>query len=431
MKKMITFALCMLLLLCSASAAVSVRMEDTAALLHADGREIVSAGIYEDIVPLGKDLFAAGNFGMYALMDEAGALLTDVAYSQIRVEDGMIIAEREGKWGLLHADGSLRSAFDYTLIVPGASGNCWALLGDPNDMESDKLYRIDPDGRQHATRVYVRAIDRQASEGMISVLIPGSGKYGYCDALGRMAIPARYEYAGKFTNGLAAVVQGGKYGAINRDGEIVIPPEYDFLEISEAGFVIAAKNREAAHVFDMLGEQIARYSGEDVYIALVGAGYAVVDSSFLYVYDAKGDMLLEAPADSVVMEGVDGQLIISEGMWGEECVYLNGSERKWQNLYPLGTIEDEPVYAAMRANVGRYMNDKLGEIQLSTDMDSARYGVTDGRGDLLLECEYISIENIGEDRLLGRTEDGWQMMDIAGNILWSHAAPMQTEAPSF
>lgn len=125
------------------------------------------------------------------------------------------------------------------------------------------------------------------------------------------------------------------------------------------------------------------------------------------------------------------QLIISEGAWGEECVYLNGGSRRWQNLYPLGSVGGEAIYACMTANVGRYMNDLLGEVQLSTDMDSARYGVTDSRGEPLLDCNYVSIELLGEDRLLARTEAQWQLIDIEGRVLWSFDAPMQTEEPSF
>ena len=118
-------------------------------------------------------------------------------------------------------------------------------------------------------------------------------------------------------------------------------------------------------------------------------------------------------------------------MWGEKCVYLSGTHQKYQNLYPLGTSGGEAVYACMEANVGRYVNDLLGEIQLSTDMDSARYGVVDAEGWKLTECIYLSLDFLADDRLLARTEDAWQMIDARGNVLWEHAAPMQSAEPSF
>lgn len=431
LRRIFVLLICLLLLPCGARAALSVRMEGSAALLTAEGEVILPPGTYEDIVPLGEGLFAAGSGGLYALLDEAGQVRTEMVFSELQLADGLLLAQRDGKWGLLNRDGSERCPFEYTWILPSVSGNCWALRGNPNDLESDKLYRIDPDGRQHASRIYVRAVGSAGAEGMLGVLLPASGKYGYCDALGRLAIEARYEYAGSFIGGLAAVAENGCYGAIDRSGVSVIPAEYDFLEISGAGFVIASRRQEEALVFDLQGAEIARYEGEDIYIALVGEGYAVVDREFLSVYDAGGRMLLQAPGDSVALEGVGDQLIISEGAWGEECVYLNGGSRRWQNLYPFGSVGGEAIYACMTANVGRYMNDLLGEVQLSTDMDSARYGVTDSRGEPLLDCNYVSIELLGEDRLLARTEAQWQLIDIEGRVLWSFDAPMQTEEPSF
>ena len=401
------------------------------ALFDLDGTVLIDTGVYDDIISLGGGWFAGESGGSYALIDDGGSALTDAVFSELRFEGGLLIAKRDGCWGLLNPDGSDKSTFAYSLILPGASMNCWALMDDPNDMNSDKLYRIDAQGRQHATRLYLRSLSRTPSEGLMSVCLRGESLYGYCDALGRMIIPAAYEYAGDFVNGLAAVVVDGRYGAIDRTGAMLIPAEYDFLEISDAGIVIAARHGEGAWVFDRNGSRRDAFAGEDIYIALVGEGYAVINSQFLYVFDGNGDLILEAPPASVVTEGLDGRLIISDGMWGEKCVYLSGTHQKYQNLYPLGTSGGEAVYACMEANVGRYVNDLLGEIQLSTDMDSARYGVVDAEGWKLTDCVYLALDFLADDRLLARTEEAWQMIDARGNVLWEHAAPTQSAEPSF
>lgn len=431
MKRWYIMLACLLIFMGGADAAVSVRMEDTAALLDSYGGVLAAPGMYDDIVSIGGGFFAAEKDGLYALMAGDGSLLTDVVYSGLRYDGGMLLGKRDGGWGILNADGSARCEFIYSLILPGQAMNCWALKDDPNDMNSDKLYRIDPQGKQHATRLYLRALSRTPSEGLLSVCLRGESLYGYCDVLGRMVIPAEYEYAGDFVNGLAAIVRNGCYGAINRRGELVIPAEYSFLEISPAGHVIAAKAGEGAWVFDPDGYEKDAFAGSDVYIALVGDGYAVVDSEFLYVFDRSGSLILEAPPQSVALEGIDGQLIISDGMWGEQCVYLSGTHNRYQNLYPLGTSGGEGIYACMEARVGRYMNDLLGELQLSTDMDSARYGVVSAAGEALTDCIYLSLDFLEDDRLLARTDDAWQMIDARGRVLWSHEAPMQTEEPSF
>jgi hypothetical protein len=49
-------------------------------------------------------------------------------------------------------------------------------------------------------------------------------KAGYINCAGEIVIPAQYEDAYPFRNGLAAVKQGGMWGIINRDGTFVIAP---------------------------------------------------------------------------------------------------------------------------------------------------------------------------------------------------------------
>ena len=52
------------------------------------------------------------------------------------------------------------------------------------------------------------------------------GKWGYIDNVGKMVISARYDLAGDFSEGLAAVRSGHKWGYIDKTGQLVIPFEY-------------------------------------------------------------------------------------------------------------------------------------------------------------------------------------------------------------
>lgn len=422
MKAWLAMLLCLWLLTGSALAQLPLRMETTAALVDEGGGELVAAGIYEDIVSLNGALFAAQQGGLWALMDAQGRLLTEPVYSRLRWENGMLLAELEGSWGLLNEEGTALCPFEYSLIVPNGSGACWALVSDPDDMDSDRLYRIDALGRRHATQLYVRDVGEHASEGMLRVIPRGESRYGYADAMGSLCIEAIYDYAGDFINGVAPVVLDGCYGAIDSSGGTVVPAEYDFLEIGSGGLIVAARQQASAYVFDASGRELARYDGEDIYIAAVGEGYAVIDADFMYLYDGSCTLQLEAPPSAVAMEGINGQMIISDGMWGEACVQLSGTQQRYQNLYPLGTAGGEAIYACMEADVGRYVNDRLGEVQLSTDMDSARYGVVNAAGEKLIPCKYLSLDYLADDRLLARTQGRWLLIDASGAVLWEHAA---------
>ena len=430
-RRLWTALLAMLMLTGCAQAALCVRMDDVAALLDRSGGEIVAPGTYADIVPLGGGLYAACDAsGRYGLMDESGELRTDFLYGQLRWADGLLLAELDGRWGMLDEEGRPLGRFAYSWMQPNGEGGAWAIEGDRSDAESDLLFCVSSTGVERVTGLRVHAVG-DGSANLLSVQLPGTLLYGYCDASGELAIPAQYDYAGDFVDGLAVVVKDGMYGAIDISGAWVLEPAYDFLQISGAGFLLAASASEGAHAFDRDGVEIARYRGGDVYVALVGAGYAVVDPDALRFYDASGTLLLEAAADASVMEGIGGQWIVSEGAWGEECAHLLGSDAAYQNLYPLGTAGEGALYACMTVNVGRYMNDRLGEIQLSTDMDSARYGVVDGDGALLLEPVYRALYFMEDDRLLARSDEAWLVLDSSGEIYWRWDAPMQTEETSF
>ena len=432
MRRLLSVALAALLMLIGcAQAALCVRMDETAALLERDGSEIVPPGTYSDIVSLGGDLYAAcGEDGRYALMDASGALCTEFVYDQLRCAEGLLLAQRDGLWGMLRADGTPLSGFVYSWMQPNGAGGAWAISGDRSDAESDPLYRVSATGKAWETGLRVHAVG-SGSEGMLGVQLPGERLYGYCDATGALAIPAKFDYAGDFVGGVAAAVLDGRYGAIVSTGAWVLEPKYDFLQISPAGFILAVVELEGAYVFDGSGTELARYEGKDVHAALAGEGYIVTDPDALYLCDASGALLLKTSPDASVTEGVGGQWIVSDGAWGETCVRLLESDAAYQNLYPLGMSGEDALYACMTVNVGRYMNDKLGEIQLSTDMDSARYGLVGSDGEVLLEPVYRALYFLEEDRLLARSDEAWLVMDSGGEIYWKWDAPMQTEATSF
>lgn len=427
MKKII-LVLCILALIGSgAQAAVSARLGHAAVLLDETGRELTKIGLYEDIVDLGNGLFAAQLDGAYALMDSRGMMLTQPIYRQLRWDGGLLLAQRGNSWGILRTDGSIRSAFEYSVIVPTGRGGAWALRGDPNDAQSDRLFLLDNQGRETQTGLFVRALGTVGGEGLLPVLLSASGWWGYCNGQGSVVISGEYSYAGPFIGGRAVIVENGRYGAIDAQGEIIADPDYDFLQISPAGFLLAARTQEGAWAMNLNGAEIATYMGEDVSAALVGNGYIISDSQSLRLYDAQGALIAQLAPDASILEGIDGAYLLSTGAWGEACVQLLGTQNAYQNLYPLGKVEGQAVYACLEVNTARSVYDLLGEIQLSVDMDTARYGIVDADGTLRIPCNYESIEFLGNGRFLTRNGSVWQMIDLDGQVYWEFT---QTEAPN-
>jgi len=64
------------------------------------------------------------------------------------------------------------------------------------------------------------------TEGMAPVNVGGigKGKWGYVDNTGKMVIEPRFDEAAEFLDGLARVKTGGKVGYVDRNGKYVWSP---------------------------------------------------------------------------------------------------------------------------------------------------------------------------------------------------------------
>ena len=416
---------CMLLICSNAYAAVSLRMDDGAALVTADGKTVVPDGEYSDIVSLGGGLFAAQSGNGYMLMDAEGRLISGEEYTHITNGVHTIIAEKGGALGLIDQNGHEESEFRYSSITPDESGMCWALYGSTGSAMGRKLYILHGDKWESETDMHLLSIGETPYQGLLSARTI-DGKYGYIDRNGKMTIDAQYQYASDFINGCAAAVVNDRFGAIDTTGAFIIPAEYDFLEVSKYGYIIAAQSTGRVAIFDMQSVLLDEYFGENISIATVGRFYTVCDDISLRVYSDEHEMLFEVPPYASVYEGIGDQLLVSDGIFGGHSVRIHGTENKYQNLYSLGMIDGEAVYASVSINAVKYENHTLGETQYSLDMNSVRYGAVDARGEVLLESEYLTLAAVGENRLLAETENQWQMIDIHGNVYWSR--DIKTEA---
>ncbi len=71
----------------------------------------------------------------------------------------------------------------------------------------------------------------------------GEGTWGYCNAKGEMKIPFQFREITGFSEGLAAVSSDGKqYGYINKEGKYVINPQYDDAAEFHNGLACVKRN---------------------------------------------------------------------------------------------------------------------------------------------------------------------------------------------
>ncbi|WP_158217551.1 WG repeat-containing protein [Lottiidibacillus patelloidae] len=136
------------------------------------------------------------------------------------------------------------------------------------------------------------------SEGVAFVKV--DGLYGFIDKSGSIVIDAEYEHALPFSEGVAAVKKENKYGYINNNGEFVIEPQFDIAKSftndiapvfkkqtanggeTDLGISVGYINREGELVIDFQyeGDEFSDFTFNDgLAIARSGLNYGFINTS--------------------------------------------------------------------------------------------------------------------------------------------------------
>ena len=138
------------------------------------------------------------------------------------------------------------------------------------------------------------------------------GKYGYAGAEGRIVIPFRYDWAGDFDEGLAAVCWRGEWGVIDRSGCPVLALEHeDVCWHGDNGVILACRNGKW-WVFDRTGTVLSEH-----WYAQIGdfsCGRAWVRRGRKYGYiDRTGRTVIPVKYDDAESFGPEGFAVVRLG----------------------------------------------------------------------------------------------------------------------
>ncbi len=123
-----------------------------------------------------------------------------------------------------------------------------------------------------------------------SIDTTGISRWGYIDSLGNTRVKPKYEYAGAFNDGLAAVSLNGKMGFINKRGEEVIPLVYDEVFPFKGGQAIVVKG-DLMGALNSFGEVIVPIVYEDLGDFREGRAFALKDGYFGYL-NTSGEIVI-------------------------------------------------------------------------------------------------------------------------------------------
>ncbi len=426
------FAAAVVLLALSGAAlgeALCVNASGVAALTDADGGEWLENGRFEEIFTVREGaLYAAGRPGNYRLYDDEGQPLGDTPFAMIEDAGDCLVFREKGLYGAMDTAGQVIVAPMWAQLCCDGEGGWLALDSDPLDELPDEIIHLSAYGEETFTGVFTACGLTRISCGRMAFM-DSDGRFGAVDAMGEIVIPAEWRYIGEFIAGMAKVAGNEGVGMIDVDGRVVIAPDHVWLE----------RNRELIAVFD--GDSVEVYltdSGSLAFrlpgpvreVSLVGSALAVAYEDRTCLYDGRGTLLCEGSAQAVFSPGTGGQMIASDGVWGDACQWLvdpDGSPAsgRFQQLLALCPGR----YAFLKIDGTEYFSTELDSLQKSWDYANMRYGLTDDRGTVLLPAVYREIRAVGDDRLLLISDGEVQLSDSDGVVLktWITA---EGEAPS-
>ena len=141
--------------------------------------------------------------------------------------------EKDGKWGYEDVRG--------TIVIPPrfAVANPFTPEGIAAVVDEKGWCYIDTEGKP-VIRPFVFDNGPDYFKENVARFVDG-GKFGFFDRCGRVVIPARFDFAAPFSEGLAAVCagckaipqgehtvrKGGKWGFIDHSGRLAIPARFD------------------------------------------------------------------------------------------------------------------------------------------------------------------------------------------------------------
>lgn len=423
----------LLMLLCvltvnARAATLCINAPGVVALTDARGVEIIENGRFESVFTVREGmLYAAGKRGAYRLYDNEGNPLGTVEFSMIYDTGEALLFRSGGLYGAMDALGGILIQPRWTQLTPGGSGGWLALESDPLDEQPDEIIQLSAEGLKKQTGVYCTNGLADVSDGRMPFM-DGDGRYGMVDARGTIAVDPVWQYVGPYSNGLAKVAGQEGIGMIDGSGRAVISPSYIWLERSTA--MIAAWDGASVEIFGPRGGQRkARLTGKIREIELVGDCLAVTYEGRTCLYDANGKLLGQNTGIVDYAPGTRGQLIASNGAWGERCQWLvnpDGSRASglFQQLLPLCAER----YAFLEMAGEAYESEVLGKTQTAWNYGDCRYGLMDSNGRILISAKYREIRALSSDRLLMVGDARVQISDRNGVVMKTWIIPASAES---
>ncbi len=223
-----------------------------------------------------------------------------------------------------------------------------------------------------------------------------SFQYGLLDTLGNIAIEARFEEIGTYSEDMVAVQQGGQWGFVNRAGQQVIPNRYQQVQAFQEGMAAVKLDGKWGFI-DKEGNVLVSFQFGRVGNVSNGLFWATTDSGISY-FNTEGQPTIAGPFDQAYdFEGTIARVV---------------EERKFGLIDATGNYIVRPKFI----DINNFDENGLAIVRYGTDR--VRYGILNTSGDLITGSGgYNDIRPYAEGRAAVKVKDKYGYIDTNGKLV--------------
>ena len=165
--------------------------------------------------------------------------------------------------------------------------------------------------------------------------VNSTGKFGYLDKSGSIAIPHQFDLATPFKEGLAVVAVGDKFGYIDTKGTIIINPQFqladqftDGLARIMQGWRFGFIDSKGAIVHNPIYEKVGPYIGNYAFVSEDGVNYGLINK--------EGDMVVSPQFQDVRTLSQGNEAVRTGEFFGKRFVpeFLKGkTSDSWDGIH--------------------------------------------------------------------------------------------------
>jgi len=186
---------------------------------------------YDEIYTIeNQDFFVVLKDEKFGLINNDGQEIVPLMYDEIgsNINETLIPVKQKGKWGFINTQNKIIIPFEYNDVNPFFENI--AFVQKENSFGAiDKTNKIKvPFDLENSKFLFY-------SDNLC--VIKEKGKYGYINKDSKIVIPAIYDYAYPFVNGIAYVELGDKSGFIDKKGKEIIPIKYKQLWLESENLI--------------------------------------------------------------------------------------------------------------------------------------------------------------------------------------------------